>query len=761
MSLSPQEVTQQRQALNDEAYFAVLKALLAANNGQLLLTRKLRRELGISDEQHKVWHDELRAAMQAGAIQYCTLDRTRTVGHTQQGRASITGLDQQPAPVVDRSMVGYKANVVTSTTGQWQEGLITDFVDNHIIVTFNLGTDNEFDERVKWEQSPYLQMLSERVEHERGAQTVHTDGVAISVMFLRPKPAAPPAELPRMGRGLGAVNLLAHLHAEWLGVDPGKSNMATVAHEERSAAGTVVSVRHWKLTAGQYYRDSGITRQAQATKTWLARVKPQLTALSRVSSKPSSLASYRRFADTVLATYDAMWAEVSKPRWANAKFRLYCGKMRVVASFWAKVKKQAQKRWPDRILALAYGAASFSGSGSIGCRGVPVSQMRKEAVKQFGAGRVVLVEEFRTSRVKTSVVDTTDEGAVKTFFAAIPAGSIHHLVCTTGPSLAGGSFLDVPMDKIRAQYDAKLFSAMHVAKYGAPALADGGSLTFLSGALARRPGNRRLCCWLLSNRGSAALATVNAALDALAKALAGELGPRLRVNCLSPGLVDTEMWDSMPEVLDDANADVKAKMLAGFGASIPAGRAGTIDDIGHGAVVLAESMPARAIADTPQLLITDSSSGTWGAKPQVPCDTRWASYISSTVTMLRVWAHARDAVSQLLERQKGQSPPWAVTLSQLLQDNSLLLRLSVVAVVGESFLVPELMWASKDAGLHAFELYRHTQDVLAPHCPSLTLMLATAGSGKHVPCSWATSVAAVGRGEARMSKTGMDLNVKI
>ncbi|KAJ9508643.1 hypothetical protein QJQ45_027927 [Haematococcus lacustris] len=67
-----------------------------------------------------------------------------------------------------------------------------------------------------------------------------------------------------------------------------------------------------------------------------------------------------------------------------------------------QVKKQAQKRWPDRILALAYGAASFSGSGSIGCRGVPVSQMRKEAVRQFGAGRVVLVDEFRTSRVSSA-----------------------------------------------------------------------------------------------------------------------------------------------------------------------------------------------------------------------------------------------------------------------------------------------------------------------------------------------------------------------
>ncbi|KAJ9534227.1 hypothetical protein QJQ45_006949 [Haematococcus lacustris] len=134
------------------------------------------------------------------------------------------------------------------------------------------------------------------------AQIVRTGGTALSVMFLRPKPAAPPAELPRMGRHMGAVNPLAHLDAEWLGVGPGKANMATVAHEERSAAGT-----------------------AQATKTWLAQLKPQLSALSHVSSKPSSLASYQWFSDTVLATYNAMWAEVSRPRWANAKFRLYCG----------------------------------------------------------------------------------------------------------------------------------------------------------------------------------------------------------------------------------------------------------------------------------------------------------------------------------------------------------------------------------------------------------------------------------------------------
>ncbi|MGQ3136900.1 hypothetical protein, partial [Phenylobacterium sp.] len=57
----------------------------------------------------------------------------------------------------------------------------------------------------------------------------------LSVLFLRRKPADEPVELPRMSNLMGAVNPLAHLHAEWLGVDPGKTNMATVAHEERSA----------------------------------------------------------------------------------------------------------------------------------------------------------------------------------------------------------------------------------------------------------------------------------------------------------------------------------------------------------------------------------------------------------------------------------------------------------------------------------------------------------------------------------------------
>ncbi|GFH33286.1 hypothetical protein HaLaN_32634 [Haematococcus lacustris] len=48
-----------------------------------------------------------------------------------------------------------------------------------------------------------------------GQTLVHTDGVAVSVMFTRPKPAEPPGELPRMGKEEGAVNPLAHLDFGW------------------------------------------------------------------------------------------------------------------------------------------------------------------------------------------------------------------------------------------------------------------------------------------------------------------------------------------------------------------------------------------------------------------------------------------------------------------------------------------------------------------------------------------------------------------
>ncbi|KAJ9505658.1 hypothetical protein QJQ45_010617 [Haematococcus lacustris] len=100
-----------------------------------------------------------------------------------------------------------------------------------------------------------------------------------------------------------------------------------------------------------------------------------------------------------------------------------------------------------------------------------------------------------------------------------------------------------------------------------------------------------------------------------------------------------------------------------------------------------------------------------GAKPETPCDTRWASYTTASASVLRVWRLAGEAVARVVEGQRERSPPWAVTLSGYFKDTDLLLKICVVAVVGMSLLQPELLWASQHDGLHAFKLYRHTQAV--------------------------------------------------
>jgi NAD(P)-dependent dehydrogenase (short-subunit alcohol dehydrogenase family) len=78
--------------------------------------------------------------------------------------------------------------------------------------------------------------------------------------------------------------------------------------------------------------------------------------------------------------------------------------------------------------------------------------------------------------------------------------------------------------------------------------------------------------------GTAGIAAVNGAVEALVKPLAFELAP-IRVNAVSPGVVDTPWWSGMPDA-------VKRDYFAQTAAVLPAGRIATADDVAQ-AVVLA------------------------------------------------------------------------------------------------------------------------------------------------------------------------------
>lgn len=174
--------------------------------------------------------------------------------------------------------------------------------------------------------------------------------------------------------------------------------------------------------------------------------------------------------------------------------------------------------------------------------------------------------------VRTSSVDSTNQEALQKFFGDIPAGSIHHIVTTVGPGAGANTVLGADgFALLKKQFDVKFFAQLSVVSFGAEKIADGGSIVLTSGTLARRPG-----------KGSSALGAANAALEAIVKGLANDLGPRLRVNVVSPGLTDTEMWAGLPE-------EKRKAMMQHFGSSVPMGRAGTSGDVGEGIAVLLEA----------------------------------------------------------------------------------------------------------------------------------------------------------------------------
>ncbi len=107
--------------------------------------------------------------------------------------------------------------------------------------------------------------------------------------------------------------------------------------------------------------------------------------------------------------------------------------------------------------------------------------------------------------------------------------------------------------------EAKFWGAYRVAR--SADVIDRGSITFVSGILSRRP-----------RAGAAALSAVNAALEALGRALAIELAP-VRVNTVAPGLIEGT------EAYADLDASARAAMFTNAASKLPAGRVGRPQDI--------------------------------------------------------------------------------------------------------------------------------------------------------------------------------------
>ena len=161
-------------------------------------------------------------------------------------------------------------------------------------------------------------------------------------------------------------------------------------------------------------------------------------------------------------------------------------------------------------------------------------------------------------QAQAEVADGTNAEQMKSLFSRI--GQFDHLVLTLSGAKGAGSFRELDLNELRAGFEAKFWAHITSAQAALPSLRSDGSITFISAISAR-----------MANPGTSGLSAINAAIEGLVRPLAVELKP-LRVNAVSPGVIDTPWWNRIPE-------SQRQSLFEQSAAQTPAGRVGKPEDV--------------------------------------------------------------------------------------------------------------------------------------------------------------------------------------
>lgn len=157
-------------------------------------------------------------------------------------------------------------------------------------------------------------------------------------------------------------------------------------------------------------------------------------------------------------------------------------------------------------------------------------------------------------------LDSTDAIALKNFFAQ--TGNFHHLILTLSSSKGGGPFATMDLAELQAGFDGKFWPHLQTIQAALPWLDKNGSITIITAAssTAKLP-------------GTSGLAAINGALEIMVPILAKELKP-LRVNAVSPGVIDTEWWNFL-------SREEKSAAFENYTQGIAVGRIGNPQDVSN------------------------------------------------------------------------------------------------------------------------------------------------------------------------------------
>jgi NAD(P)-dependent dehydrogenase (short-subunit alcohol dehydrogenase family) len=149
--------------------------------------------------------------------------------------------------------------------------------------------------------------------------------------------------------------------------------------------------------------------------------------------------------------------------------------------------------------------------------------------------------------VETVALDVRDRPALDALFMRL--GKVDHLVLAVSGAKGGGMFSQLSLAELREGFDSKFWPQLSTFQAALPYMKPDGSVTFVTAASAGS-----------SLPGASGLAAINGALEVMVPILSAECKP-LRINAVSPGVIDTPWWDFLPaqakqQVFDDLSTRV-------------------------------------------------------------------------------------------------------------------------------------------------------------------------------------------------------------
>jgi NAD(P)-dependent dehydrogenase (short-subunit alcohol dehydrogenase family) len=156
---------------------------------------------------------------------------------------------------------------------------------------------------------------------------------------------------------------------------------------------------------------------------------------------------------------------------------------------------------------------------------------RDEGARVIVAGRdkAKLADAYDGLDIAAEAVDVADDTSIAAL--ADRVGPVDHVV-STASARARGQLADLDRKNLQLSFDTKVIGPTMLAKYFAQQMNPVGSFVLFSGVNAFKV-----------NVGYLGVAITNGAVDFLTRSLAVELAP-IRVNTISPGVIDTGAWDA-------------------------------------------------------------------------------------------------------------------------------------------------------------------------------------------------------------------------